>query len=83
MLEGLDGERKIPLKLRRWGDLGGDSWWYGKMALGELRTGADMGLDGWGSGDLREKPLDVFMGSSPWMEHKKKPSFIKQKLDIH
>lgn len=46
MLEGLDGERKIPLKLRRWGDLGGDSWWYGKMALGELRTGADMGLDG-------------------------------------
>lgn len=46
-LEGFDGERKMPLKLRRWwGDLGGESWWEGKMVLGELRSGVDMGLEG-------------------------------------
>lgn len=89
MLEALEGGRKIPLKLRRWGDLGGESWWQGKMVLGELgdvreRRGAVMGLEGWGSGDLREKPLDVFdkMGSSPWMD-KKEILFIKQKPNIY
>lgn len=78
MLEGFDGERKIPLKLRRCGDLGGESWWYGKTVLGELgdvrgRSGADMGLDGRGSEDLSEKLLDVFdeEGSSPWRENRK------------
>lgn len=46
--EQLEEERKIPLKLRRRGDLGEEVWWggYGKMVLGEPEevlegTGAD------------------------------------------
>lgn len=58
MLAGLedDEERKIPEKLRRRGDLGGEFWreGYGKMVLGEPEldldwTGADWGHGGRGT----------------------------------
>lgn len=52
--EELEEERKIPVKLRRRGDLGGEFWWegYGKIVLGDedeldlAWTGADRGHRG-------------------------------------
>lgn len=66
--ELLEEERNIPLKLRRRGDLGGESWWllaeggYGKMVLGEpglvwVRGGADKGLGGRLLEHLTKRPL--------------------------
>lgn len=64
MLAGaeLDEERKIPLKLRRRGDLGGESWWEdsgrGKTVLGDPglvlgQIGAETGVQGWLTVDLK------------------------------
>lgn len=68
--DSLEEERKIPLKLIRRGDLGGESWCdgYGKMVLGEPgltrdRAGADMGLEGRLKGPLMKKPL---VGLAEW-----------------
>lgn len=75
MLAGaeLDEERKIPLKLRRWGDLGGESWWddsgCGKMVLGVPglvlgHTGAEDGVQGWLAGGFKHGLADSLL--SPW-----------------
>lgn len=61
----LEEERKMPLKLKRRGDLGGESWWdkgYGNTVFEELglvlgRTGADIGLEGCIPGALVKKPF--------------------------
>lgn len=67
MLAGaeLDEERKIPLKLSRRGDLGGESWredgGRGKMRLGELGlilgNGDATGVHGWLAEDLTHELL--------------------------
>lgn len=61
--DSLDVERKIPLKLMRRGERGGDSWLKGKMVLGEPGlvfglTGADTGLEGRCWGPREKKPLE-------------------------
>lgn len=61
--DSLDAERKIPLKLMRRGERGGDSWLKGKMVLGEPGlvlglTGADTGLEGRCWGPREKKPLE-------------------------
>lgn len=68
--ESLEEERKIPLKLIRRGDLGGESWWkgYGKMVLGDPGltldlAGADIGLEGRLKGPRVKKPL---VGLAEW-----------------
>lgn len=50
--ETLEEERKIPLKLRRWGDLGKEVWWEGKgkMVLGETEVVCECSGADWGHG---------------------------------
>lgn len=62
--DSLDEERKIPLRLMRRGERGGDSWEEnGNTVLGEPGlvlglTGADTGLEGRGWGPLEKSPLE-------------------------
>ncbi len=87
MLAGaeLGDERKIPLKLRRWGDLGGESWWddsgRGKMVLGVPglvlgHTGAEDGVQGWLAGGFKHGLADSLL--SPWEKTVKIWSFPLQ-----
>lgn len=64
LVESLEDERKIPVKLRRREHFGEDSWLeeLGKMGLGDpglvlVRAGADMGLEGRLNGPLLKKVL--------------------------
>lgn len=61
--DSLEEARKMPLKLMRRGERGGDSWENGNTVLGEPglvlgRTGADTGLEGRRGGPLEKKPLE-------------------------
>lgn len=71
--ESLDEDLKMPLKLIRRGERGGDSWYgKGKTVLGDpglylVLTGADNGLDGWfwrPRGKKLLEGLPVLQGSS-------------------
>lgn len=62
--ESLEDDLKIPLKLMRRGERGGDSWYgNGNTVLGELGlcldlTGAEAGLDGRFESPFEKSPLE-------------------------